>query len=106
MRLEYYFSPGSRYSYLSLTQLPRIERSTGVEFDWRPVNGKRIRSLRGRDPFDGSELSGQYNWGYRERDAKAWARYYEVPFVEPADVEFDVEMLARGVLAAQLQGAV
>ena len=70
-RLTYYFSTGSRYSYLSMSQVPGIERRYGVEFDWVPVNGKRIRNLRGVDPFQGPPQSGQYDWEYREQDAKA-----------------------------------
>ena len=104
--LTYYFSTGSRYSYLSMSQLPDIEQRYGVEFNWVPVNGKRIRSLRGADPFAGPPQSGQYDWDYRETDAKAWAAYYGIEFVEPQDVEFDVELLLRAVIAAQQQGQV
>lgn len=104
--LSYYFSPGSRYSYLSMSQIPKIERDYGVEFDWIPVNGKRIRSLRGADPFHGPPQSGQYDWTYREKDAKAWAGYYGITFNEPQAVEFDVEMLIRGVIAASNQNQV
>ena len=102
--LTYYFSTGSRYSFLSMSQMPLIERRYGVRFDWVPVNGKRIRALRGADPFKGSPQSGQYDWSYRERDAKAWAELYGITFTEPVDVEFDVECLLRGVIAAERQG--
>lgn len=103
-RVTYYFSTGSRYSYLSMSQVPALERKHGLRFDWVPVNGKRIRGLRGADPFQVAPQSGQYDWGYRERDAAAWADYYDIPFVEPKDVEFDVELLLRGVIAAGQQG--
>lgn len=105
-QLTYYFSTGSRYSYLSMSQIPQLERRYGVQFDWVPVNGKRIRALRGTDPFAGPPQSGQYDWAYRERDAKAWADYYGIGFVEPEAVEFDVELLLRAVIAAGQQGDV
>lgn len=101
--LTYYFSTGSRYSYLSMSQVPDIEQRYGVKFRWVPVNGKRIRALRGADPFQGPPQSGQYDWTYRERDAKAWAAYYGIEFNEPTDVEFDVELLLRAVIAAAQQ---
>ncbi len=104
--LRYFFSTGSRYSYLSMARVPLIEKRFGVTFDWIPVNGKRIRALRGADPFSGNPVSGQYDWGYRERDARAWADYYGIEFIEPVDVEFDVECLLRGVIAAGRQGDV
>jgi len=103
-RLTYYFSTGSRYSYLSMSQVPDIEQRYGVKFEWVPVNGKRIRALRGADPFQGPPQSGQYDWAYRETDAKAWADYYGISFNEPEDVEFDVELLLRAVIAAGKQG--
>ncbi|MEM7098814.1 MAG: DsbA family protein [Pseudomonadota bacterium] len=99
----FYFSTGSRYSYLAMSQLPRIEQRYGVTFDWVPVNGKRIRSLRGADPFLGPPLSGQYDWDYRERDAKAWADFYGVVYNEPEQIDFDVECLLRGIIAAAKQ---
>lgn len=101
--LTYYFSTGSRYSYLSMSQVPDIEQRYGVKFRWVPVNGKRIRALRGVDPFQGPPQSGQYDWNYRERDAKAWAAYHGIEFNEPTDVEFDVELLLRAVIAAAQQ---
>ena len=104
--LTYYFSTGSRYSYLSMSQMPRIEQRYGVSFRWVPVNGKRIRALRGADPFKGPPQSGQYDWAYREADARAWAAYYDIDFNEPEDVEFDVELLLRAVIAASHLGDV
>lgn len=102
-RAIYYFSTGSRYSYLSMSQIPGIEKRYGIQFTWVPVNGKRIRALRGADPFQGPPQSGQYDWDYRERDAKAWAEHYHIEFNEPRDVEFDVELLLRAVIAAGRQ---
>jgi len=101
--LTYYFSTGSRYSYLSVSQLPDIEQRYGVKARWVPVNGKRMRALRGVDPFHGPPQSGQYDWSYRETDAAAWASMYGIAFVEPQSVEFDVECLLRGVIAASQQ---
>ncbi len=103
-RVTYYFSTGSRYSYLSMARVPMLERKHGIEFDWVPVNGKRLRALRDADPFQGPPQSGQYEWPYREADARAWAALYAIPFEEPQNVEFDVELLLRGVIAAGRQG--
>jgi len=87
--LNFYFAPGSRYSYLATCRIPALEQKYGVEFDWIPVTGTRIRALRGADPFSGPPVSGQYDWEYRRRDAEAWAAYYQVPYREPVDHDFD-----------------
>jgi hypothetical protein len=38
-RVEFFFSPGSRYSYLAASQMALLEAETGCTVDWRPVNG-------------------------------------------------------------------
>lgn len=102
--LDFYFAPGSRYSYLATCRLPFLEQRYGVEFDWIPVSGPRIRTLRGADPFKGPPVSGQYDWDYRRRDAEAWAAYYGVPYREPVDVHFDGDLLIRAATAAKRLG--
>jgi 2-hydroxychromene-2-carboxylate isomerase len=82
-RVEFFFSPASRYSYLAASQMALLEVETGCTVDWRPVNGGDIRKLRRRDPFEGEPVSGQYDWSYRERDARLWADYYGIRFREP-----------------------
>lgn len=102
---EFFFSPGSRYCYLAGSQLPRISARTGCRFEWRPVRGAEIRALRGRDPFQGEAVSGQYDWSYRRRDAEMWARFYGIPFREPPSHEFDFDLLSRAAAAGSLLGA-
>jgi 2-hydroxychromene-2-carboxylate isomerase len=103
--VEFFFSPGSRYSYLAASQIPAIESETGCCVEWRPVNGPDIRALRGRDPFAGEPVSGQYDWTYRRRDAEMWADYYGIPFREPLTHTFDFRLLARAATAAARLGA-
>jgi len=99
--LEFYFSPGSRYSYLALSQVPALEQRFGKKFDWIPVVGKRVRAIRGVDPFSGPPQSGQYDWEYRRVDAEAWADLYGIAFLEPQSVVVDSNLLGRGVIAAK-----
>src|SRR5262245_29817145 len=72
--VEFFFSPGSRYSYLAASQIPSIEAETGCVVDWRPVNGADVRARRGRDPFAGDSISGQYDWDYRRHAARVLGR--------------------------------
>lgn len=102
--VEFFFSPGSRYSYLAASQMPLLEAETGCTVDWRPVNSAEIRTLRGHDPFVGEPVSGQYDWPYRERDARLWADYYGIPFREPPTHRFDSRLLARAATAAKRLG--
>jgi hypothetical protein len=66
--------------------------------------GGDIRKLRRRDPFEGEPVSGQYDWSYRERDARLWADYYGIRFREPPSHHFDFRLLARAATAAERLG--
>jgi 2-hydroxychromene-2-carboxylate isomerase len=98
--VEFFFSPGSRYSYLASTRIAALEAKTRSTVEWRAVNGPDIRALRGRDPFAGVPVSGQYDWGYRELDARRWAAHYGIAFREPPTHAFDFALLARAAVAA------
>jgi 2-hydroxychromene-2-carboxylate isomerase len=103
--VEVFFALGSRYSYLAFTQLPRIERETGCRFALHPISSAELYALRGVSPFAGPPASGQYDWGYRERDAEMWAEHYRVPFVEPQPMPEDHRLMPRACRAAERQEA-
>ena len=105
--VDFYFGPGSRYSYLASTQLGRIERETGCRFRWLPLQSGLLISAghNGKDPF--KDESGQYDWDYRKQDAAAWARHYGVEYLEPVGrLDFDSLLAALACLAGERQGAV
>jgi 2-hydroxychromene-2-carboxylate isomerase len=107
VNIDFYYSIGSRYSYLAATQIDRFKQQTGCQVEWHPINSVRLISGRECSPFAGKPVSGQYEWTYRELDAKRWAKLYGVPFVEPRGrVHFDSELLARSCTAAQQFGKV
>jgi len=85
--------------------MPALEAETGCRVDWRPVHGPDIRRLRGRDPFAGAPVSGQYDWTYRRIDAERWADYYGIPYREPTNHQFDFHLLARAAVAGRKLGA-
>lgn len=105
--VHFYYSVGSRYSYLASTQVGKLERETGCKVVWRPLYSVDLYRLRGRSPFEGEAVSGQYEWDYRRYDAECWAEFYGVPYKEPRGaVEFDPHLLASACAAADRLGAV
>ena len=105
--IRFYYSVGSRYSYLASTQLGALELETGCEVVWHPLHSLDLYRLRGISPFEGEPVSGQYDWDYRRRDAERWAEYYGVSYEEPRGaVDFDPRLLARACAAADALGAV
>jgi 2-hydroxychromene-2-carboxylate isomerase len=103
--VDFYLGLGSRYSYLAASQVDRIEKAYDCRFVWKPIASGALMDRRGGNPFCGEPLSGQYDWGYREYDAKCWADYYGIPFREPVAFRTDPAMLALACLAADAQGA-
>ncbi len=105
--IDFYYSIGSRYSYLAATQIDRLKQETGCHIEWHPINSVRLISQRESSPFEGKPISGQYEWTYRELDAKRWAKLYGVPYIEPRGrVQFDPELLAQACTAAKQLGKV
>jgi len=106
LEVDFYYGLGSRYSYLASTRLAALEEETGCRFVWHPIKSGDLVRLRGRNPFDGSEPSGQYNWDYRQYDAECWAEFYDVPYSEPKNFRVDPLYLVLATLAAKRLGAV
>src|SRR5262245_35870503 len=105
VEVDFYLGLGSRYSYLAASQVDRIEKTHGCRFAWKPIASGALMDRRGGNPFRGEPVSGQYDWGYREYDAKCWASYYGIPFREPVAFRTDPARLALACLAADEQGA-
>ncbi len=103
--VDFYLGLGSRYSYLAATQLDRIALTHGCRFVWKPIASGALVARRGANPFHGEPVSGQYDWAYREYDARAWADFYGVPFREPEAFRKDPAVMALACLAADAQGA-
>lgn len=103
--IDFYLGLGSRYSYLAASQVDRIEAVHGCRFVWKPIASGALMDRRGSNPFRGAPASGQYDWGYREYDARCWASYYGIPFREPVTFRIDPAVLALACLAAGRQGA-
>lgn len=103
--IDFYLGLGSRYSYLAASQIDRIEATHGCRFVWKPIASGALMDRRGSNPFRGAPGSGQYDWSYREYDAKCWARFYGIPFREPVAFRMDPASLALACLAADKQGA-
>jgi 2-hydroxychromene-2-carboxylate isomerase len=105
--VDFYYSIGSRYSYLAATQINALQQATSCQVQWHPVNSVRLISQLERSPFEGKPVSTQYEWTYRELDAQRWANLYGVPYLEPRGrVDFDSELLAQSCTAAKRLGKV
>jgi 2-hydroxychromene-2-carboxylate isomerase len=78
--IEFWFSIGSTYTYLSVMRLQEVERSSGIRFVWRPFNVREIMVEQNNRPFSGKPVKTAYMW----RDIERRAGMYGIPIRVPA----------------------
>jgi 2-hydroxychromene-2-carboxylate isomerase len=74
--IDFWFSIGSTYSYLTVSRLPELEARSGVPFRWRPFNVRSIMRDMNNVPFSTKPAKAAYMW----RDVERRAATHGVPF--------------------------
>jgi 2-hydroxychromene-2-carboxylate isomerase len=75
-KIDFWYSIGSTYTYLTVMRLAEIERRTGIGFRWRPFNVRRVMVEQNNIPFKDKPVKTAYMWRDIERRA---ARYGLAP---------------------------
>lgn len=70
--IDFWYSIGSTYSYLTVMRLPEVATSTGLTFRWRPFNVRHVMVEQNNIPFKDKPVKAAYMWRDIERRA---ARY-------------------------------
>jgi 2-hydroxychromene-2-carboxylate isomerase len=78
--IDFWFSIGSTYTYLTVMRLEDIQRSTGIEFRWRPFSVRQIMIEQDNIPFRAKPVKAAYMW----RDIERRAEMYGLPAHVPA----------------------
>lgn len=86
--IDFWFSVGSTYSYLSVMRLPEVGRTEGVAFRWRPFNVRQIMREMDNRFLSGKPQKYRYMWRDIERQAKLRGFPANVPVPHPL-AEFD-----------------
>ena len=111
--VEFYFGVGSRYSYLAATQIERLAKTTGANFEWRPIISSELIASLVQNPFQwddekkdwsGAQMSGQYSEAYRRTDLARWAAFYGVPYCEPEPPAMEAARRTLYAVAATVLG--
>jgi 2-hydroxychromene-2-carboxylate isomerase len=79
-QIDFWFTMGSTYSYLSVLRLPDVERSTGISFHWHPFHLLVILQEMKHVPFADKPAKLTYMW----RDIERRAAMYGFPTRLPA----------------------
>jgi 2-hydroxychromene-2-carboxylate isomerase len=79
-QIDFWFTMGSTYTYLTVTRLPHVAAATGTEFRWRPFHLLIILKEMNHVPFADKPVKCAYMW----RDIGRRAAMYGIPAKLPA----------------------
>jgi 2-hydroxychromene-2-carboxylate isomerase len=98
-QIDFWFTMGSTYSFLSVMRLAEVERSTGVTFRWRPFHLHVILQEMKHVPFADKPAKSAYMW----RDIERRAAMYGVPARLPAPYPAKQSVVANLVATIGMQ---
>jgi 2-hydroxychromene-2-carboxylate isomerase len=97
--IDFWFSIGSLYTYLSVMRLDRIEDTTGVTFRWRPFSVRAIMIEMDNRPMS-KPIKLAYMW--RDLERRAGMQLIDFPKRPPYPLkEFDLANRIAVVAAAE-----
>jgi 2-hydroxychromene-2-carboxylate isomerase len=71
--IDFYFSIGSTYTYLSVTRILDVEKEHQVKFNWKPFSVRAIMKEMNNIPFPKDKRNKvNYMWRDIERRAKGY----------------------------------
>lgn len=101
MAVDFWFSIGSTYTYLSVMRLGQVEAAHGVRFIWRPFNVRTIMVTQNNRPFVGKPVKTAYMW----RDIERRAAMYGLPIKVPAPYPLaEMELANRVSIVGACEG--
>ena len=89
-KIDFWFSIGSTYTYLSVTRLTEVSQKTGASFSWKPFSVRKIMREMDNIPFPpNKQTKVEYMWRDIERRARGYGFVANVPAPYPLQ-EFDL----------------
>tara|TARA_B100000963_G_scaffold230561_1_gene201178 strand:+ start:482 stop:1072 length:591 start_codon:yes stop_codon:yes gene_type:complete len=88
--IDFYFSIGSTYTYLSVTRILEMEKQHEVKFNWKPFSVRAIMKEMNNIPFPKDKINKvNYMWRDIERRAEGYGFSAKTPVPYPLS-EFDL----------------
>lgn len=81
--IDFWFSIGSTYSYLSVMRLSAVSAEAGISFRWRPFNVRTIMRETDNIPFANKPVKAAYMWRDVERRAAMYGLHPRLPAPYP-----------------------
>jgi 2-hydroxychromene-2-carboxylate isomerase len=100
-KIDFWFTIGSTYTYLTVMRIDDIEKTQNVEFRWRPYSCRIIMTEQNNIPFTGKPVKKAYMW----RDIERRALMYGFPAQVPAPYGLaDYDVVNRIAILAWQEG--
>ena len=81
--IDFWYSIGSTYTYLTISRLPKISEDIGVNITWRPFNVRDIMIEQKNIPFSNKPVKSAYMWRDIERRAENYLLKPKLPVPYP-----------------------
>lgn len=82
-QIDFWYSIGSTYSYLTVMRLPEVERAAGLEVRWRPFNVRHVMIEQNNIPFKDKPVKTAYMWRDIKRRADRYGLAPNIPAPYP-----------------------
>ena len=93
-QIDFWFTMGSTYSFLSVMRLATLEQSTGISFRWRPFHLLIILQEMKHVPFADKPAKSAYMWRDIERRAAMYGLSVTLPVPYPAKLSVMANLVA------------
>ena len=88
--IDFYFSIGSTYTYLTVTRILDVENKHQVKFNWKPFSVRAIMKEMNNIPFPKEKMNKvNYMWRDIERRAEGYGFFAKTPVPYPLS-KFDL----------------
>ncbi|WP_172296728.1 2-hydroxychromene-2-carboxylate isomerase [Pseudoruegeria sp. HB172150] len=99
--VDFWYSIGSTYSYLTVMRLEEVGSWEGISFNWRPFNVRSIMVEQNNVPFKDKPVKSAYMW----RDIERRAGLYGLPISTPVPYPLpELELANRVALLGMREG--
>ena len=100
--IDFWFSIGSTYTYLSVTRLAEVSQKTGASFSWKPFSVRKIMREMDNIPFPpNKQTKVEYMWRDIERRARDYGFVANVPAPYPLQ---ELDLANRVAVLAMQEG--
>ena len=99
--IDFWFTVGSTYTYLTVSRLHKVQAASGIRFRWRPFNARAIMQEMNNVPFATKPIKLAYMW----RDVERRALKYDLPIKVPAPYPLkNFDLASRVAVLGEIEG--